>query len=134
MLWIRVVYPGSRIRIFPSQIRIKEFKYFSTKKVSKLSEIGSGLFIPDLEPRSEYGFFTHPGSRIQVSKRHRILDPRSGSAALYVNKGDIRQSPFCQKKSLPSADHKMFMLPFKYTHKCQILHTVKQPIAISGFC
>jgi hypothetical protein len=47
--------PGSEF--FPSRIRIKEFSYFNPKKmVSKLSEIGSGLFIsagspdPDLDP------------------------------------------------------------------------------------
>ncbi len=34
------------------------------------SEIRSGLFIPDPDPD-----FTHPGSRIQGPKRHRIPDP-----------------------------------------------------------
>ncbi len=59
-------HPGSRIRI-------KEFKYFKPKKmVSKLWEIWSGLFVPD---RSGSWLFTHPGSRIQGSKRHRIPDP-----------------------------------------------------------
>ncbi len=33
-------HPGSRIRE-------KEFKYFNPKKFSKLSEIWSGLFVPD---------------------------------------------------------------------------------------
>jgi hypothetical protein len=42
----------SRIRIFPSQIRIKEFRYFNPQNmVSKLSEIWSALlFIPDPNP------------------------------------------------------------------------------------
>jgi hypothetical protein len=44
-----VADPGclSRIRLFPSRIRIKEFKYFNTKKWSKLYELLYGLFIPD---------------------------------------------------------------------------------------
>ncbi len=41
--------------------------------VSKLSEIWSGLFIPDPDPRSGFWLFTHPGSR--ESKSHRIPDP-----------------------------------------------------------
>ncbi len=48
--------PGTKY--FPSRIRNKEFKHFYPKIVSKLSEIWSGLFIPD--PGS--GIFTHPGS------------------------------------------------------------------------
>jgi hypothetical protein len=53
----------SRIRIFPSRIRIKEFKYFNPKDCFYALRSGSG-------------FFTHPGSRIQGSKRHRIPDPQ----------------------------------------------------------
>jgi hypothetical protein len=57
--------PGSEF--FPSRIPDPHLtiygKYFNPKKiVSKHSEIGSGLFIPDLDP----GF--HP-SRIQGSKK-----------------------------------------------------------------
>ncbi len=40
--------------------------------VSKLSEIWSGLFIPYPDPGSGSWIFTHPWSRIQSSKRHRI--------------------------------------------------------------
>ncbi len=60
MLQIRDVYPGSeffpirdtRSRIQGQKdsrirIRMKEFKYFNPKIVSKLSEIWSGMFIPD---------------------------------------------------------------------------------------
>ncbi len=43
--------------------------------VSKLSEIWSRLIIPDSDPGSGSCFFTHPGSRTQWSKRHRIPDP-----------------------------------------------------------
>jgi hypothetical protein len=63
MSWIRntgsfsIPDPGSRIRI-------KEFKYFNPKIVSKLSEIWSGLFIPDPDP----DFYTHPGFRFERSK------------------------------------------------------------------
>ncbi len=72
MLRIRDVYPGSEFST--SRMRIKDLRYFHPKKwfLAKLSEIWSGLFIPD--PGS--GFLTHPGSRIQGSKRHRIPDPQ----------------------------------------------------------
>ncbi len=49
VLRIRDVYPGSEF--FPSRTCIKEFKYFDTKIVSKLSEILSGLSIPDPYPQ-----------------------------------------------------------------------------------
>jgi hypothetical protein len=68
-------HPGSRIRIFPSRIRIKEFKYFNTKKwflSSRKYDPGCSSRIPDPDPEV---LFTHPGSRIQVSKRPRIPDP-----------------------------------------------------------
>jgi hypothetical protein len=61
VLRIRDVYPGSRIRI-------KEFKYFYPKIVSKLSEIWSGsLFIPldtDFLPIPDPGVKKGTGSRI----------------------------------------------------------------------
>ncbi len=82
MLRIRDVYPGSRIRIFsipdsgskffhpgPGSAR-KNISNLTQKIVSKLSEICSGLFIPDPDPG--FWFFTHPRFRIQGSKRHRI--------------------------------------------------------------
>ncbi len=65
-----VADPGFLSRIpesvfFPSRIRIffKEFKYCNPKKwfLSGVVHPGSGSW-----------FFTHPGSRIQGSKRHRI--------------------------------------------------------------
>ncbi len=56
--------PGSRIQI---HIIIKELKYFNPKIVSISRN-------PD--PRSGSWFFTHFGSRIQGSKRHRIPDPQ----------------------------------------------------------
>ncbi len=78
MLRIRYVYPGSEF--FPSLIRIfsirdpgstsKNLSILTPKIVSKLSEIRSGLFIPDPDP--DCLVFTHPGSRGQ--KRHRIAD------------------------------------------------------------
>ncbi len=60
VLRIRDVYPESEF--FPSRIRMKEFMYYNPKK---LSEIWSGLFIPDPCP----DFLPIP-------------DPRSGSATL----------------------------------------------------
>ncbi len=72
---LRIRDPGSRIRIFPSRIRIKEFLSILTLKiVSKLLEIWSGLFIPDPDP--DVWPIPDPGSRIQGSKRHRIPDPQ----------------------------------------------------------
>ncbi len=49
----------------------KNLSILTQKIISKLSEICSGLFIQNPDP----DFFTHPGSRIQGSKRRRILDP-----------------------------------------------------------
>jgi hypothetical protein len=64
------LHPGSRICI-------KELSILTPKKtkkmVSKLQKIWFGLFIPD--PGSGCWLSTHPKSRIQGSKRHRIPDP-----------------------------------------------------------
>jgi hypothetical protein len=61
-----------------SRIRIKRFKYFNTKIVSKLSEIWLGLFIPD----PDLVFFFYPSripdpgwSRGQRGTGSRIPDP-----------------------------------------------------------
>jgi hypothetical protein len=87
VLRIRDAYPGSRIRIFaipdagsrlikildPGSLirgRIKEFRYFNPKIVSKLSEKWSGLFIPDPDP----DFYP---SRIPDPGVNKALDPRS---------------------------------------------------------
>ncbi len=68
------LHPGSRILI-------KEFKYFNQKKKwflsSKKYDPGWSSQIPD--PGSGCWFSTHPGSRIQGSKRHPIPDPGSGT-------------------------------------------------------
>jgi hypothetical protein len=45
-----ILDPGSDFFHPGSRIRIKEFKYFSPKNGSKLSEILSGLFILDPDP------------------------------------------------------------------------------------
>jgi hypothetical protein len=47
---------------------------------------GSGMFIPYSGSGSL--LFTHPGCRIQGSKRHRIPNPGSGSATLLGGFGD----------------------------------------------
>jgi hypothetical protein len=59
-----------------SRIRIKEFKHFNPKhfcealgNMIRVVHTGSGSPIQIL-------IFTHPGSRIQRSKRHRIPDPQ----------------------------------------------------------
>jgi hypothetical protein len=67
----KIFHPRSRIRIFSIADPWSVSKNLTQKIVSKLTEIWSWLFIPD--PGS--WFFTHPGSRIQGSKRHRIPDP-----------------------------------------------------------
>ncbi len=69
-------YPGSQIRI-----RIKEFKYlFLTQKcVSKLSEIWSGIFIPD--PDLDFLPIPDPGFK-------KAQDPGSGSATLVIRAGN----------------------------------------------
>ncbi len=56
--------PGSKI--FPSWIRIKEFKYFNPKKMF----LSTRKYDRVVHPGSGSWFFTHPGSRIQVSKRY----------------------------------------------------------------
>ncbi len=72
----------SRIRVFSipdpnyfypgSGIRIKEFKYFNPKIVSKLSELGSGSFILDPDPK----YFIHSGSCIPDPGVKKAPDPR----------------------------------------------------------
>jgi hypothetical protein len=70
------VYSGSRIRIFPSRIRIKEFKYFKPKKG----------FLSSWKYDSDFS------SRIRIltvcPKIHgyNALDPGSGSATLLVTR------------------------------------------------
>jgi hypothetical protein len=77
--------PVLRIRIFPSRIwsqkdsgswiRIKEFKVFNPKNVSKLSKKRSSMFIPDLGSR----FFFHFGSRDQKSTGSQIRNTAKNS-------------------------------------------------------
>jgi hypothetical protein len=75
----RIPDPKSRVKNIPDpgpriRIRIKEFKYLflTLKIVSKLSEILSGIFIPD--PDLDFLPIPDPRSRIQGSKKHRIPD------------------------------------------------------------
>ncbi len=65
---MRIITSGSRILI-----RNTEFKYFNSKIVTKLYKIWSEMFTPN--PGSRIRLFFHPGSRIQVSKKHWIPDP-----------------------------------------------------------
>ncbi len=83
VLRIRDVYPGSEFspsRILDPGAASKNLSFLTHKMVCKLSEMWSGLSIPDPDPVS--WFFTNPGSRIQGWKRHRIPDSGSGSATL----------------------------------------------------
>jgi hypothetical protein len=59
---------SSRIQIFPSRIRAKERKYFNPKNCF----LALGNMVRVVHPGSGSWFLTHPGSRIQGSKRHRI--------------------------------------------------------------
>jgi hypothetical protein len=79
---IRDVYPRIRIFSIPdpgSQIQfrilVKKFKYFNPKMVSKLSEIWSGMFVPD--PDLDFSPIPDPGVK-------KAPDPGSGSATLQV--------------------------------------------------
>ncbi len=70
VLRIRNVYPGSQIRIFSSRIQDQK----------NIPDPGSRIRIrikddPGCHPGSGSWFFTHPGSRIQGSKEHRIPYP-----------------------------------------------------------
>ncbi len=113
LLWavlrIRDVYPGSRIRIYPSRIsdlgsirfripnlhqRISEF--LTQKVVSKLSEIWSGMFIPD--PGS---WFFYP-SRIPDPEVKKVRVPGFGSATLALSMK--RTAPVKKKKGKTSLD------------------------------
>ncbi len=90
ILFFSVADPGclSRIWIFPipdpdsnvfhpgSRIRNKEFKYFNLNNFSKLSEIWSGLFIPDPD-HNFFKFIPNPGSRGQKGTGCRIPDPHT---------------------------------------------------------
>jgi hypothetical protein len=81
---IRDVYTGSRIRLFSipdpnclhprSRILIKEFKYFNPKKAKKWF-LSSKKYDPGCSSRIRMLTFSHPGSRIQGSKRNPIPDP-----------------------------------------------------------
>jgi hypothetical protein len=66
-------HPGSRIRIFPSRIRIKEFKYFNPKK----GFLSSRKYDPGCSSRIRILTFypsriPDPGSRVQKGNGSRI--------------------------------------------------------------
>ncbi len=89
VLRIQDVYPGSRIRLFSipdpnclhpgSRVLIKEFKYFNPKKSKKWflsSKKYCMIWVVHPGSRIRMLTFSHPGSRIQGSKRHPIPDPQ----------------------------------------------------------
>jgi hypothetical protein len=99
VLGIRDVYPRSQMRIFHPGSRVKKIpdphqrlQVFLTSKsqiVSKLSEISSGMFIPD--PGSGFDFLPvpDPGAR-------KAPDPGSGSATLHeINRVTSRTISKC---------------------------------------
>jgi hypothetical protein len=69
-------HTGSRIRFFPSRIRIKEFKYFNPKKCF----LSSGKYDPGCSSRIRILIFFP--SRIPDSGVKKAPDPGSGSATL----------------------------------------------------
>jgi hypothetical protein len=77
VLRIRDVYPGCEFFSSPDRyrIRIKDFKYLNPKIVSRLSEIRSGLFIPDPDPDFLPSRIPDPGVK-------KAPDPGSVSATL----------------------------------------------------
>jgi hypothetical protein len=94
----RDVYPGSRIRLFSipgpgSRIRTvsipdpgsssENLSILAPKKAKKWF-LSSKKYDPGCSSRIRMLTFSHPGSRIQGSKRHPIPDPGSGSATLQV--------------------------------------------------
>jgi hypothetical protein len=66
--------PDPESDFFPSRILIKEFKYFIPKKAKKWF-LSSKKYDPGCSSRIRMLTFSHPGSRIQGSKRHPIPDP-----------------------------------------------------------
>jgi hypothetical protein len=107
---IRDVYPGFQIPdptfsipdpncLHPgSRILIKEFKYLTPQKAkkwflsSKKYDPGCSSRIPD--PDAD---FSHPGSRIQESKRHPIPDPGSGCPTLEKCTPMLVEKPYMPK-------------------------------------
>ena len=74
-------HPGSRIHI-------TEFKYFNPKKKTKKWFLSSGKYDPGCssripDPDADFLLIPDPGSRGQKGIQSRILDPGSGSAALF---------------------------------------------------
>jgi hypothetical protein len=84
VLRIRDVYP---IVFHPvSRIRIKNVSIFTQKTgfydIFRVDLPGSRIRIP---------FFTHPGSRIQGSKRHRIPDPDPQHWVMQILPPELRE-------------------------------------------
>ncbi len=75
VLQIRDVYPGSRIRFFHLGSRIQGQKDSGSRILIRIKELYNPkkLFLSFRIP--DPNVFTHPESRIQGSKRHRIPDP-----------------------------------------------------------
>jgi hypothetical protein len=74
-----IFYPGSELS--PSRIPDKEFKYFNPEKAKKWF-LSSKKYDRGCSSRIRMLTISHPGSRIQGSKRHPMPDPGSRSATL----------------------------------------------------
>ncbi len=109
-------HPGSRIRtLFPSQIRIKEFKYFNPEKwflSSRKYDPGCSSWI--LDPFPDFLPLPDPGSRIQWSKRHRIPDPDPQHCFVHIVK-DLNLywgRKICKIKELERCGHSSDCKPY----------------------
>jgi hypothetical protein len=88
-------HPGSRIRTFSIPYPGSSSKNLSilTPKKAKKWFLSSKKYDLGCSSRIQMLTFSHPGSRIQGSKRHPIPDPGSGSATLIVI---ITNAVFCK--------------------------------------
>ncbi len=69
----RIPDPGSKRFRIPDPYPLQRIQVFLNQKiVSKLSELWSGMFIPDPDPGFGSWFFIHPGSRDQKGTRSRV--------------------------------------------------------------
>jgi hypothetical protein len=71
--------PDLGSEFFPSRIRIKKLKYFNPKNWF----LSSRKYDPGCSSRLRILFFTHPGSRIPGSKKHRSQIPDPNIAYKY---------------------------------------------------
>jgi hypothetical protein len=129
VLRIREVYPGSEV--FPSRIPDPHQRSILTQKiVSNLSEIWSGLFIPDPDSGSGSWFFTHSGSGFATLLRH------PNFSYLIVNSTDVKRCIAAGVLSIDvrSVEQEMFqMVHHTVPTRLQIKIKPIKPIKFQGF-